>query len=683
MNRYEKKSSGRKIGKRGLCIASAVLLGSMLCVSAAAMEDTDAAASAAASVQRDQQGNTERAAGVALNEQNFPDEMFRQYVASSFDTNSDNVLSAEEINAVERIDLDAYSLPGTVKSAKGIEYFTELKSFRNWENGLEELDLSQNTKLERVLCHMAKLTTLDVQNNTNLVMLRVNYTPTLTELNMGNLPLLEELDFSATQILSLDVSHSPRLKILSCNLTPISKLDLSNNTELLDLSLGESGISELDVSHNTKLERLIVSETEISKLDLSQNTNLKELFCRNMKLEQLDVTKNPKLETLSASETPLGMLDLTNNHALTSLSHSAKALKMTGEYNLTNVDSYVPRYVLDSYEVSGHSFEPAKAIPGLEAERLTDVSVTEGAVWNAEKAMVEHIDGGTVMKYRYRTDGVNAQTKEPLYCAVKFRVHADWMENGWVVEDGVEYWYEDDVKQGTEGRGKEIYDPESDAWYWLDAVQGGAKTVNKDVYQESEAGQWADRPDGTGKWVRYDANGHMVKGWSTNENGTYYFDPVYGTMAKGEASIDGKACYFDPATGVGADQEWVNLSGNEYWYEDAVRQGYDPNDAGYRGKEIYDPASDAWYWLDAVQGGAKTVNKDVYQESEAGQWADRPDGTGKWVRYDANGHMVKGWQTTSAGTYYFDPVFGTMAKGDAVIDGQAHYFDKATGVMVR
>ena len=256
-------------------------------------------------------------------------------------------------------------------------------------------------------------------------------------------------------------------------------------------------------------------------------------------------------------------------------------------------------------------------------------------------------------------------------------------KNGWVVENGVEYWYENGVKQGTEGRGKEIYDPASDAWYWLDAVQGGAKTVNKDVYQESEAGQWADRPDGTGKWVRYDANGHMVKGWSTNENGTYYFDPVYGTMAKGEASIDGKACYFDQATGVGADQEWVNLSGNEYWYEDAVRQGYDPNDAGYRGKEIYDPASDAWYWLDNVDGGKKAVSKDVYQESEAGQWADRPDGTGKWVRYDANGHMVKGWQTTDRGTYYFDPIYGTMAKGDAVIDGQSHYFDRNTGVMVR
>ena len=106
-------------------------------------------------------------------------------------------------------------------------------------------------------------------------------------------------------------------------------------------------------------------------------------------------------------------------------------------------------------------------------------------------------------------------------------------KNGWVEENGKKYWYEKGVKQGTTGRGKEIYDPDSDAWYWLDAVQGGAMTVNKDVYQESAAGQWADRPDGTGKWVRYDENGHMIKGWQTTEKGTYYFDPTFGTMAKG------------------------------------------------------------------------------------------------------------------------------------------------------
>ena len=231
---------------------------------------------------------------------------------------------------------------------------------------------------------------------------------------------------------------------------------------------------------------------------------------------------------------------------------------------------------------------------------------------------------------------------------------------GWKTVNGKDYWYENGVKQGTTGRGKEIYDPDSDAWYWLDANQGGAKAVSKDVYQESNGG----------KWVRYDANGHMIKGWDTNDDGTYYFDLVTGAMTKGDATIDGLPCSFDTVTGIGLNCAWKHINGKDYWYEGGKRQGYDPNNAAYRGKEIYDPASNGWYWLDNVQQGAKAVSKDVYQESSGG----------KWVRYDANGQMIKGWNTNENGTYYFDPVTGAMAKGTTTIDGMTYYFDPATGV---
>ena len=231
---------------------------------------------------------------------------------------------------------------------------------------------------------------------------------------------------------------------------------------------------------------------------------------------------------------------------------------------------------------------------------------------------------------------------------------------GWKTVNGKDYWYENGVKQGTTGRGKEIYDPDSDAWYWLDANQGGAKAVNKDVYQESNGG----------KWVRYDTNGHMIRGWDTNDDGTYYFDLVTGAITKGDATIDGLPCSFDTVTGIGLNCAWKRINGKDYWYEGGKRQGYDPNNAAYRGKEIYDPASNGWYWLDNVQQGAKAVSKDVYQESSGG----------KWVRYDANGQMIKGWNTNADGTYYFDPITGAMAKGTTTIDGMTYYFDPATGV---
>ncbi len=255
--------------------------------------------------------------------------------------------------------------------------------------------------------------------------------------------------------------------------------------------------------------------------------------------------------------------------------------------------------------------------------------------------------------------------------------------NGWVESDGKYYWYENGVLQGYDAdnsdyRGKEIYDPDSDAWYWLDNVQGGAKTVDKDVYQESDAGEWAENDDGTGKWVRYNSEGHMVKGWDTTDAGTFYFDEIYGTMAKGYVNIGGNEYYFNYVTGImeGSYGEvpdvygWKEIDGSYYWYENGVRQGVS-EDSSYRGKEIYDPDSDAWYWLDNVQNGAKAVSKDVYQESSGG----------KWVRYDSDGQMVKGWDTQDGNTYYFDLTTGAMAKGIVRVNGLDYYFDETTGIL--
>ena len=333
-----------------------------------------------------------------------------------------------------------------------------------------------------------------------------------------------------------------------------------------------------------------------------------------------------------------------------------------GEYTFTMPANHVK---IEATFGEAPSTEPETRTAHGAAEKTTITAMAVFTCTDKNCASAQFVDATVKQTSGVTTAAVNFNGKD--YTA-KYGE-----KNGWVEENGKKYWYEKGVKQGTEGRGKEIYDPDSDAWYWLDAVQGGAMTVNKDVYQESAAGQWADKPDGTGKWVRYDENGHMVKGWQTTDKGTYYFDLITGAMAKGAGDIDGVPCAFDEYTGIALDGQWLTINGADYWYEKGVRQGLEG-----RGKEIYDPASDAWYWLDSVDQGKKATSKDVYQESEAGQWADRADGTGKWVRYDAQGHMIKGWSADKR--YYFDPIYGTMAKGDAVIDGRTYHFDKNTGI---
>ena len=264
---------------------------------------------------------------------------------------------------------------------------------------------------------------------------------------------------------------------------------------------------------------------------------------------------------------------------------------------------------------------------------------------------------------------------------------------GWREADGKSYWYEDGVRQGTSddpkgvmydgtNRGREIFD--GTAWYWLDAAYDGARAAGKEVmipyiYQDDDHSQ--------GKWVRYDEDGAMVKGWYTADNGSrYYYDEMTGAMVKGEVNISGTTYYFDSNTGVLANG-WVSMNGNSYWHEGGIRQGTasDEKDVVYdgsrRGREIYDPGTQGWYWLDADAAGARAVSKEVFMP-----YIYQGDGGvngGKWVRYDENGAMIKGWYTAQNGSrYYYDSTTGGMDKGTVTVDdGMAYRFDNTTGVL--
>jgi uncharacterized protein YjdB len=191
--------------------------------------------------------------------------------------------------------------------------------------------------------------------------------------------------------------------------------------------------------------------------------------------------------------------------------------------------------------------------------------------------------------------------------------------------------------------------------------------------------------DGNKKY--YYQNGAMVKGWKTISGAYYYFDPSTGVMQKGERTINKIPCYFDPASGKGLHLGWRYIGGKYYWYEKGQRQGtrYDPNgvmgDGTVRGREIYDPASDAWYWLDAVYDGAKALSKEVwmpyiYQNEKPGSTR------GKWVRYDSDGAMIKGWLVYNKGpSYYYDLQTGAMYKGYNRIDNVLYHFNETTGIL--
>ena len=94
---------------------------------------------------------------VTINATQFPDETFRNYVATNFDTNDDGSLSTEERNKVTKIDVARQK----VQSLEGIEAFNELKILYCEENNLNKLDLSQNLNLEELFCYKNQIRELN------------------------------------------------------------------------------------------------------------------------------------------------------------------------------------------------------------------------------------------------------------------------------------------------------------------------------------------------------------------------------------------------------------------------------------------------------------------------------------------------------------------------------------------
>ena len=259
---------------------------------------------------------------VAINETNFPDENFRNYVSSQLDTNHNGFLSQEECNKVEKIDISqsVYTEDNSkkVKSLKGIEHFKNLDELDCKRNQLKSLDVSKNTVLTKLKCDKNQLTSLDVSNNTALTELNCSEN-SLTSLDVSKNIALSELDCSVNQLTSLDVRGDTALKKLYCDYNKLTNLDLSENTALTELDCKKNQLTSLDVSKNTALIELICDNNQLTSLDVSNNTVLSKLYCFENQLTSLDVINNTALTELWCSNNQLKSLDVSKNTALIEL----------------------------------------------------------------------------------------------------------------------------------------------------------------------------------------------------------------------------------------------------------------------------------------------------------------------------------------------------------------------------
>ena len=191
---------------------------------------------------------------VEINDTNFPDPVFQQYVKDNIDTadttsgQKDGRLSKAERDAVTTISIDNQNCTDLT----GIAYFANLTTLRCQQNGLKELNLEYNKNLTNLNCSYNKLTTLYVSKNAKLSTLECTNNG-MEELNLGDITSLKHLFCSENNLTELDVSKNRYLEQLHCRYNNLRRLVIGNNYSLTMLYLLGNHLTSLDLYHKSEI----------------------------------------------------------------------------------------------------------------------------------------------------------------------------------------------------------------------------------------------------------------------------------------------------------------------------------------------------------------------------------------------------------------------------------------------
>ncbi|MBQ9199832.1 MAG: hypothetical protein IJ141_06590 [Lachnospiraceae bacterium] len=293
---------------------------------------------------------------VYINETNFPDAEFRRYletygatVKPEEDENGNKYFYVSDVEFVRINTEDAEGYD--IKSLKGIELFTELKSVDIFEDSgsISALDLSQNTMLNDLYIHDENVKSIKLPNVSEITLslytpvseilcdvnTKISLNTTLTQelfdclpyenltkleagdCNIDNLDLsacknMEEITLYQGSIKNLKLGSMPKLKSLSLSKPQFASVDLSGCPELTYLALYNSDkLASLDLSALTKLATLDINGCKnFSSLDISKNTNLTKAWIYDTAISSLDVSNNKSLEFLNLSYTNIDSINI-------------------------------------------------------------------------------------------------------------------------------------------------------------------------------------------------------------------------------------------------------------------------------------------------------------------------------------------------------------------------------------
>lgn len=168
---------------------------------------------------------------VEINDTNFPDPVFLQYVKDNIDTadttsgQKDDKLSKAERDAVTEISITNTNCTDLT----GIAYFANLTELNCSYNQLTTLDVSKNAKLRILKCYNNGMEKLNLGDITHLTLLNCDDN-NLTELDVSNNPYLEDLECRENKLRRVVIGKKYSLTTLYLRGNQLTSLDLSGTT---------------------------------------------------------------------------------------------------------------------------------------------------------------------------------------------------------------------------------------------------------------------------------------------------------------------------------------------------------------------------------------------------------------------------------------------------------------------
>ena len=285
----------------------------------------------------------------------FSDTNFKvALINSGLDQNNNGEIELGEASLCDSLNIGFKN----ISSLDGIQFFPALRVLLCKSNNLSNINLSNNTNLEKLDCSInTSLNSINLSGLQNLKELSYNNC-NITSIDLSTNFALEKISAQGNSMTSIDLSNNLQIKHLdignnlpfsNLNLTQLSNLryldcsalslnsvNLSNNDSLIYVDVNNNPITNLDVSNLLKLETLICVGTAITSINISTNSNLLKLDCSSTAINNVDFTSNFNLKELNVSSCNISSLNISNNLKLNRLDC---ALNNLNQLNISNNDS--------------------------------------------------------------------------------------------------------------------------------------------------------------------------------------------------------------------------------------------------------------------------------------------------------------------------------------------------------